>query len=240
MKKILLLAIILLAFGFVKQAHAAITFDATSTVTRTGVTVATTTITVNSGSNEALIILDAWGNATSALTGITVDGVSVPTSTQFDTGSRHAAIGVITNIAAGTHNVSTSYAANCQVGLTVASFFGVNQSTPVDATSTKTATQPVASDTITTTVANDLIVDVVDLGGTATTTSLGVNQTYLAKNLLTGANNGSTDYQVVTSTQTYNPILNLSKPAQFVMVTAAIEPAPVSATTAAKWIWWGE
>jgi len=170
---LVLLAIVATLGGFIcslPQAHAAITFDASSTKNISSATTATTSIIVGgSGSNEMLVIVISNNGANP--TGVTVDGTAL-TKVMAYASTEYMNIWYALGVAAGTHTVSTTFAAGRSGELTAFSFFGVNQSTPLDTTSTAALTTTTSTKaTITTNFANDLIIDADAMNGAAAVSS---------------------------------------------------------------------
>jgi RHS repeat-associated protein len=217
---------------------AGITLDATSTAKISSASVATSTISVGSGPNELLAILIANGNISATTTGVTVDGVSAKQASLLRNGTQNASVWYVAGLSSGTHNVSTTHSTSTQIALTLASFFGINQSSTIDATSTKNATSNAPSSSVVTSGVGDLILDALDTAATATTTAIGSGQKYLYQNLLQAANNGNYSYQVAAATGTHADSYTLSTSTAWSEALAAFKAttSTTSTSTATNYI----
>lgn len=218
MKKYPILFIALLGFCFAPQAHAAISFDASSSKAFTGVQTVTSTITVGSGSNEMLAIIFALSSQPTA---VKVDGNNANFAVATDAG---AAIYYVTGLSAGSHSVSSTFSVNANGDIGLESLFGVNQSTPLDATSTNNGTSNSPSVGVTTFVANDWVLDATEYATTRTSTAAGAGQVFVFRDV--GTTRALTSsYLVTTSTQNYNSSYTLSASVAWNDMQAAFEPA---------------
>ncbi len=212
---------------------ATITLDATSTKAFSGTiqTVVTSTITVGSGSNELLVISIANGNSSATTTTVTVDGVSATQAVISRNGTRNSSLWYVKGLSAGTHNISSTYSTANLVSISAASFFGVNQTVPLDATSSVIATSANVSSTLTTSVAGDLIVDALDSPVTQSSTAIGSNQTYIMKNLSESLNTGNASYQVASSSGARTEGYTMSTSTGFTFSVAAFKAATLATST---------
>ncbi len=180
MKNFLLISIgLVVLFCAVSNSYAAISFDSSSTSATLLGSTGTLSIVVGSGSNRAIIAcitMNAGGTST-----LLVGGSSATQIAHRVQGTKAADLYYFLNPSAGTVNVTATLnaAANKVIGLE--SLFGVDQSTPVEATTTFGVTgSTVASTTFTTIAANDWIIDC--LGANQTSTSPGTGQTTTSMN----------------------------------------------------------
>lgn len=162
-KKIFPFLILLL---FASTAHAAITFDATSSSPFfTSSSTMQWAHTVGAGSNSVLIVVATQNNSS---TGVSYDGMAltkiIQTTIPAD-GSERTEIWYLVNPPSGTHNVSTTFSSAFTAGQDGSySFFGVSQTNPIDATGTfSIGSGNTASITLTPTVAGDEIIDGISL-----------------------------------------------------------------------------
>jgi hypothetical protein len=119
--------------------------------------------TVNSGSDRVLLVLIQARGTVSAVSAVTYDSVSMNLVTTVATnGVITSQIWYLVNPSTGTHDVSITHAFSGGTNILsqAVSFFGVNQTTPIDAFITGAAsnTGPMTA-TIATTTANAVIVD---------------------------------------------------------------------------------
>lgn len=210
---------------FTSQAHAAIGFDASTTVVDG--TTATTTITVGNNTNRILVI--AMANALSSATGTTVtvngNAATLITSAVGGTQNRSCQLFYYLNPPTGSNSVSSTNP-NLSTGIFVASYYGVNQSTPIDTTASSSVSSPNAfvTSTITTTVANDWLVDGVTRAALG---SIGSSQTlvvYTSGSLTAGT------YYPTTAATAYNITYHFSTTELYVDCAAALEPASTAAS----------
>lgn len=153
MKKYLL---VLIAFGFflAPKAHAAISFDASSTSVYSGSATNTSTITIGSGSNEALFMCFSSGAQT--LNSVTVNGLPATLIGGTNAGSRNAWLYFLLNVHAGTANVSSSWSGTTAGGMIDTSLFGVAQ---LDLSTVTTGSSKTPSSTLSTEDENDWVMD---------------------------------------------------------------------------------
>lgn len=240
MKKSLLLFFSLGFLLFIPHAHAAITFDSSSTL---GVTLATTsnpTIVVGTGSNE-LLVANIGGACN--VQSVTLGGVSATQTTSTFVSNR-TSIWYATGFASGTVNATVTCLTAQNYGIQLSSFFGVNQSTPVDAIASSTSgNNTTPSDTITTTVANDLIINSVGWQdfGTTHTNLPNIGQTQIATSSFggtcTSCKGAYASYNLVTSTQSYTMNWTSSQ-AAWVSIITAFRPVVASNPTGTKEMAW--
>lgn len=211
-----------------------ITLDTSSTRAISGVTVttATSTITTGSGSNEFLVISIANGSLSATTTGVSVDGVSATQAVVGRNGVRNSSIWYVKGLSAGTHAISSTYSASQQVSIAATSFFGINQTTPLDVTSTQIATSTNVSSTLTTSASGDLIIDALDSPVTQTSTAAGSNQTYVMKNLGETSNMGNAGYQIASGSGANTESYTMSTSTGFTFAVAAFKAATLSTSTA--------
>ncbi len=210
----------------------AITLDATSTGTATAKSLATSTITVGSGSNELLIISIANGNTAATTTAVTVDGVAATPVVLSRSTNRNSSLWYVKGLSAGAHAISSTYSGSNQISLAAASFFGVSQTSPIDATSTLAITSSTVSSTLTTSVPGDLIIDALDSAVNQTSTAIGPNQAYIMKNLFETNNIGNASYQIATSSGAKTESYRMSASVAFSFSVAAFKAATSSGGTA--------
>ncbi|HVM76939.1 MAG TPA: fibronectin type III domain-containing protein [Candidatus Paceibacterota bacterium] len=204
---------------------ATITFDASSTAIRSaGTSVNTTTITVGSGANNIIVIELGTGAVTASSTGVTVDGNAATRIVQKSNGPRDAELWYYLNASAGSHSVSSSFTVNCQSVLTVSSFFGVNQSSPLDTYSSKAAISTNPSSTVTTANVNEMIVDATNMA--TTTTAIGPGQNSIVANVTTSGIRQNASYFIGSTPGTYTTQYTGQGSAAFTMAQAAFNPAP--------------
>lgn len=160
MKRLYLAALVMVAVATSQQvAMAAISFDATSAWT-TGSSVTSTSfnITVGTSSNEMLFVLALTTNsstATAKFNGVSMTQILARSGTGNDT--RTITLFALPSAVSGTHSVVISVpATQAVVQGGASSYFGMNQSTTPDATSTAEATATVSTYTASlTTVSNN-------------------------------------------------------------------------------------
>lgn len=209
-------------------AHAAITIDTTSTVKNFfGTADVTSTITVGGGSNQLLVVTVCQNNIT-APSAILVD-TTAPTFVASSNVAQTVAgeyMYYITGLSAGVHNASVTWGANRSGNFELSSYFGALQSGTLETTSTHVSVNVAqASSTITTAVANDLIVDATCRGKSDAITSL-VNgsQIPIIKNQGSNGQFGDSSYLITTSTGSYFTGYNLTSVATTTMLQGAFKP----------------
>jgi hypothetical protein len=197
-------------------AHAAISFDASSSVA-VGTT-ATTTITIGSGTNRMLIITAVNGASGATGTTVSVNGTDATLLFATSTAARSCAIFYYPAPPSGVVNVSSSNP-TASSWILASSYAGVNQSTPFDVTTSGSVGSPTtnATITITTTVANDWLVDAI---ARVTLTGFGASQTLIA----TSSQGGGDSYQPTTAAGSYSDTYTFSN-GVYIDCLAAMEPA---------------
>lgn len=228
MKKYLLI-LIFLGCVFAPRARAAVVFNTSSTMAFTGKTTATTSIIVGSGSNQMLVITLAMGNALGTGMSASVAG-NAATLLAVATGtSRSVNIWDYPHLSPGTYVVSTTWTTATQGTLSVASFWGVNQTSPLDATATAAATATSnPSSTLTTTQNGDVIIDGTPHGGGSTTNSAGGTQAYLAKDSGGATYTGDVSYWIQPSAGPATSSYVLNATAAWTMLQIALKQATSS------------
>jgi hypothetical protein len=211
---------------------AAISFDASSSAGFSGATTATGTITVGSGSNEMLIGELIGGNAGFSNPSMTVDGNSATLVIAVTVGTnRSDAMWYYPNLSAGSHTVSTTWTTALQGILSINSFFGVKQSSTVDATSTSNNSSANPSSNLTTSVAGDLVIDGTTKLKSQNTTALGGSQAALVLDAGSGAIwNGDASYYTTSTIGSVNSQYTLAGSGNWQMIQAAFEAASGSSS----------
>lgn len=210
MKKNILIAIAVIAFGIflAPKANAdTITFDASSTAVFNGFTAGkTVTSSIVVGNNTNRIVLecasiwqDVGGTGTISTTTLNNAALTkVVTSTRVAGGSMAVEAWYQLAPAVGTLKATTTVSGNIDgVKIVWSSFFGVDQTTPIDATSTNNGSTAGATTTITTVNDNAVINECISLFGTATLTAK-AGQTVIY-NDKTGSIDGAGSYKAAAS-----------------------------------------
>ena len=146
--------------------------------------------------------------------------------------SRNSSIWYVKGLSAGVHAISSTYSAANQASIAAASFFGVNQTSPLDASSSLSITSSTVSSTLTASVAGDLIIDALDSAATQTSTAIGPNQQYIMKNLATAANTGNASYQIASSSGAKTESYHMSISNGFNFSVAAFKAATGATSSA--------
>jgi len=239
MKKFVFFAVALAALCFAPKAHAAITFDASSTAKQVGFSAgprtASSSFTVGSANPNPVLIMcanifqDTGG--VGAVSAATYNGVAL---TKFATSTRSTNMSAecwdLINPPTGSHKASTTVTgATDDIQVWWAVFDGVNQTTPITATGTFTGAGTTSSVSITPSAATDFIVDTISRFGT-NALNFGTGQTSIASTTGTSAKQGGS-YEAATSTSavkmTWNwTTANDSEQIAFNLVAAAAAVAP--------------
>jgi hypothetical protein len=227
MKKILLIIPIALLF-LASNAHAEFTPDTSSTIGGNATSV-NGTITIGNGSNELLVIAYDAGNSVCASPTITIGG-NTPTFDASNTVGTNRYSFIYHMVGqSGTLSATSTCTGKHGQAMRISSYFGVNQSSPVDVTSsfaTSTSVTNVSS-TITTNLANDLLVD--DVAGRQDLTAAGTGQIVISTStpLATGDHGGSS-YKLVTATGTYAMSWTFGITSSYAQTIVAFAPTPTS------------
>lgn len=199
-------------FGLASSAEAAITFDASSTKLvngfRTGTVVATTSLTVGSVNPNPILVMcaDVWQDVggVGAVTGASWKGVAL---TKVVTSTRSTSMAVecwyLLNPSTGVGVASATFTgATDEIKYIWSVFDGVDQTSPIDATSTNTGAVANATTTITTKSDNAMLFESISLFGTATMTQH-TGSTLIWKDN-TNATDGGATYKLVPATGSAN------------------------------------
>ncbi len=206
MKKLALTLFILFA---PLMAHAAIGLDATSTSGNyTGTTNATAITITNTQSNLLLIVTEtSWGSTAPTISSVVAGGQTMTKAASKESlgsvsGDSQNYIYYLINPPTGTINVTTTWVGSTAGNMTnISSWYGVDQTTPIEATSTNggTATGNVTAN-ITTLSSNDVVVDSAFARATSTGWSAGTGQTTLFS--YQGSNVSGGSYKLIPTAQT--------------------------------------
>ena len=211
--------------------------DGGNCVTATNVSSRTWSHTVNSGNNRILLVGIASYDVTRTISSITYGGIALTRSVSSAVNNR-AEIWRLVAPPVGTANIVTTWSANTDTAAWSASFTNVDQTTPIGATNTATATSTSPSVTLAATT-GDLVVDTLSDSGDAGTMTVGAGQTQIC-NGLTGTSSsdtrGSSSYESGASSVTMSWTTAASKKweiAALVLKAAAPLQADVATTKSA-------
>ena len=172
MKKLLIIAVAALC-GSPFLSRAAITYD--NSVTAGGVTGATTAVNLSipiGCSKKEMLVVATAGEVITTTTGVTVGGQNATLILRSgNTTFRASSLWYFLN-ASGTESVTSTYPSNAAAEfMTATSYCGVNQTSPIDASSTNFNNSNVSNvtGTVTTTAPNDWIEDAMGLRQTTAT-----------------------------------------------------------------------
>lgn len=231
MKKHLLffLALFLLA----PIANAAITFDASSTSATQAGTTGSGSITMGSGSNGIVLICLAMNSGVTSTLAIGAGtGTQIAHKVQ---GAKASDLYYFLTSSAGVVNATATTGGSTNKVLGMETFFGVNQSTPIEASTTFGATTQFPSSSITTVTVGDFVVDC--LASAATSTSPNAGQTASTQNAAANPFIGMSYKSVpVAGVTTTGWTLGASAVAAYANV--AIVPAAGATTTTAAVMTW--
>ena len=205
MKKYLITILIFIGCLFAYRAQAAITFNSSSTAIFNGFSAGktvTSTLSVSSNANRyAIACISVWQDVagTGTASGASIGGVAM---TKIVTSTRQASMAVeawgLIAPASGSRNVSTTIVGNIDaVKVVWSQFDGVDQTNPVEATSTGLATLKSVTTTITTVNANAVINECVSRFGTEALTPK-ASQTQIYNNV-TGSVGAAGSYKNIAS-----------------------------------------
>jgi hypothetical protein len=166
MRRILVLLFVL----FATSAHAAVTFDDITSADVDALAQATFNHTVDGGCTTPIIIVTAvWYSSTTALTGVTVEGapaIFVSGATNTDA-TRRVEMWRLTGVATGVNEIVIDWGGLASGVAAASSYCGVHQTVPLGtpATATGVTTTPTVA---VTSAADELVIDALGTGGTAT------------------------------------------------------------------------
>jgi hypothetical protein len=173
-----LLPFLLLGFFLAPQAHAAITFDSSSTAHFAATTGSTSSITIAAGSNMLLEICVNTNAVSNNVTAVSVSSSVAGTGSatfvaSTSAGTRPAFLyyWLSSSPTAGTVYVSTTLSASVASNIGLADYFGVNQTTPVDTSTNIVKTVAKPSSTIVTANANEWVLDCLSTATAGTTST---------------------------------------------------------------------
>ncbi len=215
-------ALVMMFAVFVPRAHAAISLDASSTFGFSSRATATTTAVVHSGSNEILLMCVAANAVT--ITPPTVNGTPMTLLSSSTHSTKQAALFYLSSAPVGTDNISSTFSGASAGGFVITSLFGV-ASTPVDVTSTNTGTSANPSSSITTTVANDWVVDCNAHPNTSATTAHGAGQNVIGQDISSSATEANSSYVTSTSPTTIVNSWTYAGSQLWVSIQAALVPS---------------
>jgi hypothetical protein len=210
---------------FIPHAHAAITFNASSSVEAVTLTIETTLAMGGTG-NNLLVISTAGHNPNSS---VTVNGNNAIFAASSTAGGRASSLYYAVGLT-GTVTVTSTFTGTAADELmTLESYSGVNQTTPLDATSTNATatTQTYVSSTIVTTVKNDWVVD--SVADHASSTGAGTGQTTVNVQYTSGNFGNYTSYKATTATGTVTMSWTTAAATSWADALAAFEPFVASA-----------
>lgn len=176
MSRLLGVWLVLIALvGMSRSASAAVTFDQTNHLAADA-TAQTVTLTVTTGTNPAIMVGVSWTGTTTIST-VTYAGVTVPAVTGASGANgttAHVAIFCLANPTTGSSQnaVVTMSGATTSFAVGVASFLGVNQTTPCANGTFASGTGTSASLTITS-ATGDVVMDTLAAGGSSVAVSGG-------------------------------------------------------------------
>ncbi|MDE2098525.1 MAG: hypothetical protein KGL39_14825 [Patescibacteria group bacterium] len=244
MNKLILAALFAGCFFFLApHAHAAITVDATSSYKVTGTASSFSwSQTVNSA-DEVLVV----GESDSAyprisIQTLTYDGANLTRALQGATSGSygHAELWYLVNPATGTHDITVTYSASQFVGtdFAAASFAGVDQTTPIDASASSTGSGTSLSASITTTAANDMLVDAAGSMSSNGAATAGAGQTVIYQYTQFGSDNGAYSYKAVSTAGSYSMSWSGFANFPWVELVVALKPASGSTPTPPPLLYW--
>jgi len=201
-----------------------------------GPTTKTWTHTTSSGTNRILELeADIWQDTAGAgtVSSASYNGAALTKVTSSLSGGMDSEIWYLVNPASGTNTVSvTITGATDAIKLSVSTFTGALQSSPVDVTSTATGTSGNPSASLTTTAANDLVLATLSR---YSTTAASTNRTSLYNNA-TGSTLGAASYQIATSAGAYSDTYTGSDPDDWSMSIVSFKPAGSSPTVTVHYV----
>jgi hypothetical protein len=215
MKK-LSLALVILAMGIAtisaSRADAAIGFDKAATTQNVNLTVVDTALTVTSTQSSLILLVGVYGEKSSALSvsSVVFGGSSlsqIVATTTATTNSSTWQFWYLINPPTGAGNVTTTFSALASVfEICAETYYGVNQTSPFDTTSTGShgSGPATASTSVTTNVANDWSLDFIgdNAGaGVGNNPVVGTGQT-AACNASTGGEHMGSSYKLIATPQT--------------------------------------
>jgi hypothetical protein len=238
MKRLIVLLSALALVGFAPVAFAAITLDATTTSAEvnSGTTIHIT-LTVGAGcANPIIMFGEDYALINNPITAVTFNGSNsvFVASTSELTGNITAYQAYFLPVAGTTYSITSTNPAYSATGggqAGAASFCGVNQTTPLDATSTGTGTVSPASTSITTVSNNDWVFgNWLENSNNAPTFPASESSTWNV-NMASSPAQGVGAYRPNVSPAGHSGISATFTNTQWAMVVSALKPAGVAVAT---------
>lgn len=237
MKIIILSTLFFASFLFTSEADAAIAFDASSTVAfadgAASTTVATTSLTISAGLSNSIVIMgisNGLGSPSTTAMTATYAGQAMTLAGVVNNGTNNCTSRMFYLLSppSGANIASSSWTNRQGVSMGVASFSGVDQTTPVEASSTATSSGGASTTvkvTLTTVSTNAWVMDNVCAGGVQGTST--APQVTLWRNVLPGNNDpwAGSSYTTTTATSSITMEWKLSGTRQWSSIGLALKPA---------------